>query len=78
MVSLIQWRQNVLFLPSNMAVMTSHENALYSFFIIIILNNINSLHLLQELELIEGAYVICIHTVADTGRYTIIKGCTKT
>ena len=28
-------------------------------------------------ELIEGTYVICIHTVADTGWYTIIKGRTK-
>ena len=26
-----QGRENVLFLPSNMAAMTSHENALYSF-----------------------------------------------
>ena len=44
---------------------------------ILYLNNINSLHLLQELELVEGAYVICIHTVADMGRCTIIKGRTK-
>ena len=47
----------------------------YYFIILIFLNNIVSLHLLQEL--IEGAYVICIHTAADTGRYTIIKGRTK-
>ena len=65
------------------SVVTRHEN-LYActFFLnfkfyFIILNNIVSLHLLQELELIEGAYLVYIHTVAHTGRYTIIKGLTK-
>ena len=49
----------------------------FIYFILFYLNSIVSLHLLQELELIEGAYVICIHTVADTRRFTIIKGRTK-
>ena len=31
-IDLISQRENVLFLPSNMAAMTSHENALYRVF----------------------------------------------
>ena len=36
---------------------TIHRNFYLFLFLFFYLNNINSLHLLQELELIEGAYV---------------------